>query len=301
MILNISYLKAHRELLQYAIGINRSQFISLYPKFIPALRQNELRWLKQPRLRFPGGGRKPRLKSDRERLFFILFYYKTYPTFRLAQLLWGPDKRNVQIWVRRLEAVLFAALGHEIALPKRQVRSLNHWIEACPQLAEFIVDCTERLIRRPKDLVNQKLYYSGKRKRHTVKNQFLVNPRSRKILTVENPVEGKKHDKKLFEQSWVYTRIPQQAEAMADSGYQGVDHPYLKLATPQKKPPGGELTEMEKRNNKTISAIRVRVEHPLAYLKHFNILSQVFRGQINRTDLPFKNIACLYNFTRDYR
>lgn len=301
MILNLFYLRRHPELLQYAIGINHSQFVSLYSKFIPALRKNELLWLKQPRLRLPGGGRKPHLKSDWEKLFFILFYYKTYPTFRLAQLLWGLDKRNIQIWVRKLEKVLFTALGYELALPVRQIRNLNHWIEICPQLKEFIVDCTERLVRRPKNEVNQQFYYSGKKKRHTVKNQILVNPESRRIISVSGTVEGKRHDKKLFEDSFIYTRIPKRSQALGDSAYQGVDHPYLRLITPGKKPPGGELTEMAKVNNQTISSVRVRVEHPFAYLKHFNILSQVFRGQIKRADLPFKNMACLYNFTRNYR
>lgn len=300
MILNLFYLRRHPELLQYAIGINHSQFVSLYSKFIPALRENELLWLKQPRLRSPGGGRKSHLKSDWEKLFFILFYYKTYPTFRLAQLLWGLDKRNVQLWVRRLERVLFESIGHELNLPVRQVRNLNHWIEICPQLKEFIVDCTERLVRRPKNKVNQQFYYSGKKKRHTVKNQILVNPESRRIISISPTVEGKRHDKKLFEDSYIYTRIPKRARALADLGYQGVDHPYLKLLIPQRKPSGKKLPEMAKHNNKAISAIRVRVEHPFSYLKHFNILSQVFRGQIKRADLPFKNMACLYNFTRSY-
>lgn len=298
MILNISYLRRHPELLQYALGIPHSQFVSLCNLFVPALRKQEVLWLKHPRLRSPGGGRKPHLRSDWEKLFFILFYYKTYPTFRFAQLLWGFDKRNVQIWVRRLEQILCASIGYEIRLPVRQVRSFHHWIEVCPQLNAFIVDCTERSIRRPQDAQTQEFYYSGKKKRHTVKNQIVVDPHTKKILAVDDLVEGKRHDKTVFEDSWIYTRIPKRAQALGDSAYQGVDHPLLRFLTLQKKPPGGELTDREKANNKTLSSIRVRVEHPLAYLKHFNILSHVFRGQIKRADIPFQNISCLYNFTR---
>ncbi len=37
-------------------------------------------------------------------------------------------------------------------------------------------DCTEQqLIPRPVDNRRRKLYYSGKKKRHTVKNQLMVN------------------------------------------------------------------------------------------------------------------------------
>ena len=90
---------------------------------------------------------------------------------------------------------------------------------------------------------------------------------------------------------------------MGDLGYQGTEelNPHLKMILPQKKPPGQNLTDSQKANNKAISGIRVRVEHPLSYLKHFGILYQKFRGRIQNQqnlDLPIKTIACIYNFTR---
>jgi hypothetical protein len=295
----LPYLRKHPKAMQYLIGITSSQFDSLLARFSPVLRHQELLWLTQPRLRLPGGGRKPTLGSDLEKLFFLLFYYKTYPAFRFASALFDLDKRNVQIWVRRLEPVVFGALGYELELHTTRVRNFDHWFSVCPQLREFIVDCSERQIRRPKDGELQEFYYSGKKKRHTVKNQILVNPRDKKILHVSATVEGKRHDKQVFEDSWVYTRIPRKAKALGDSAYQGIHRPFLRLTTPQKKPPHQELSELAKHNNKAISQIRVRVEHPFSYLKHFNILSQVFRGQIKRADLPFKTIACIYNYTRN--
>ena len=300
MIFNLSHLCTHPDVFQGVTGIKYSQFQELLTKFSPVLRHHEQLWLKQPRLRLPGGGRKPTFKSDVERLFFILFYYKTYPTFRFASALFGIDKRNVQIWARRLESVLVATIGYELTLHTTRVRNFDHWFQICPRLQEFIVDCSERLIRRPKDKADWQFYYSGKKKRHTVKNQILVDPRYKRILSVSGTVEGKRHDKQLFEDSWIYTRIPRRAKALGDSAYQGVHHPFLRLSVPQKKPPNQELSEEMKAQNRLISQVRVRVEHPLSYLKHFNILSQVFRGQIHRADLPFKTIACIYNFTRKY-
>ena len=38
-------------------------------------------------------------------------------------------------------------------------------------------DCTEQQIPRPIDKERRKMYYSGKKKRHTVKNQLMVNNR----------------------------------------------------------------------------------------------------------------------------
>ena len=37
------------------------------------------------------------------------------------------------------------------------------------------IDSTEQQIPRPTDKGRRKTYYSGKKKRHTVKNQFMVN------------------------------------------------------------------------------------------------------------------------------
>ncbi len=295
----LPHLKKHPESLQYLVGITYSQFKLLLPKFSLALRQTKTSWLKQPRIRLPGGGRKSTLKTDFEKLLFILFYYKVYPTFRFAAVLFDLDKRNCQIWARRLEQVLRQTIDYQLALPTRKVSHLRHLFEVCPKLREFLVDCTERQIQRP-DILTQEFYYSGKKKYHTVKNQILVHPISKKILAVSDTVEGKRHDKKVFEEDPLFLKLPPGSKAMGDSAYLGTHHPFLKLITPQKKPPDQELGGMAKNNNRSISQIRVRVEHPFSYLKHFNILSQKFRSKIHRADLPFRNIACLYNFSRSY-
>ena len=297
--MNHQYLLKHPELFQYVIGINYKQFQELLPLFVVTLsRSDTIRAWSKERVRIPGGGRKPTLKTTEEKLFFILLYYKTYPTFRFAQAIFGLDKRNVQLWMRYLQAILFETLDYELELPKRKVRHMDDWLEVCPQLAEFLVDATERPIQRPKDNHAQKEYYSGKKKQHTVKNQVFVSPRTKRILAVSDTVEGRCHDKKLFDDDPISAFLPSGAVGMADKGYEGVGHPLLSMVIPKKKPPGRELTIEEKHNNKTISSIRVHVEHPFSYMKHFNILSHKYRSRIEAADLPFKTIAAIYNFTR---
>jgi hypothetical protein len=290
------------------IGIPYTKFLELLPKFSRALRKAEFdkAW-KKKRIRQPGGGRKATLKDDFEKLFFILLYYKTYPTFRFAQILFGFDKRNIQLWENFLAPVLWDAVGYELTLTKRFSRtsSFEAWIEEYPQLKEFLVDATERWIQRPKDKKKQEFYYSGKKKKHTVKNQLLVSPQKKRILAVSKSVEGKRADKKLFADDPIVLMLPKDSVGMADKAYQKADQisPYLKMIIPKKKPPGGALNEEEKANNKAISSIRVRVEHPISYLKHFNILSQRFRGRVqnqDNVDLPIETIAAIYNFTRPH-
>lgn len=302
--MNYQYLLKHPNLFQYVIGISHHQFELLLPRFVKSLRQAEyVRAWSQDRDRQPGGGRKASLATDRQKLFFVLFYYKVYPTLRFAQTVFCFDKRNIQLWIRFLEGVLFGALGYQLHLPQVRIRHLNHWLTICPVLKEFLVDATERPVQRPKDNQQQERYYSGKKKRHTVKNQVYVHPRTKRILAVSDTVEGKRHDKKLLQDDQRYYQLPPGSTGAGDNAYQGVtaEHPFLKLVVPKKKPPGGELTGEEKIVNKTISSIRVRVEHPLAYLKHFNILSHRFRNRLSHAHQPFETLACLYNFSRRHR
>jgi len=298
--MNYHYLLKHRELFQYAIGITYRQFHEMLPTFSTALRKAEQAkaWRKK-RLRIPGGGRKATLRTDEKKLFFILWYYKVYPTFRYAQIECGFDKRNIQLWIRFLQQVLFSALGYELELPKRKIRNRGEWLDVCPQLSEFIVDSTERVIQRPQDKEKQTEYYSGKKKHHTVKNQMIVDPKTKRILAVSDMVEGKRSDKRLFVEDPLYTAIPPGAHGRADKAYVGIlEHPFLTWTIPKKKPRGGELTVEEKEMNKQISKIRIYVEHPNAYMKHFNILSNRFRSRPETAELPLKTIAAIYNFTR---
>src|SRR3990167_11246388 len=302
---NQEYLLKHPELFQYVIGIKFSEFQQFLPKFSKALRLAETKKAyNRKRLREVGGGRKAKLADDYQKLFFILFYYKTYPTFRFAQTIYQLDKRNIQLWVKFLAPVLFSTLGYELSLKtRRKISSYHLWLEEYPELEQFIVDCTERSIQRPKDNQTQTNHYSGKKKHHTVKNQIFVSPKTNRILTVSDTVPGTIHDKKLFEQDSHLLYLPERAMGMGDLGYLGTDDlsPRLKMILPQKKPPNRELTDSQKQNNKAISQIRVRIEHPFSYLKHFNILSQKYRGRVTNQqnlDLPFKTIACIYNFTR---
>ncbi|EAZ93135.1 hypothetical protein CY0110_03664 [Crocosphaera chwakensis CCY0110] len=49
---------------------------------------------------------------------------------------------------------------------------------------ELIVDSAEQPIERPLDYQEQKRYFSGKQKRHTLKSQFIVLPKAEDIVDV---------------------------------------------------------------------------------------------------------------------
>ncbi len=58
-------------------------------------------------------------------------------------------------------------------------------------------DSTEQPIPRPKDKDRRKMYYSGKKKRHTVKNQLMVNNRGYTLHKIDNK-KGHRHDYNIY-------------------------------------------------------------------------------------------------------
>ncbi len=286
------------------LGITHKQFLRLLPEFSKQLRIYErVRYVSELERKRPyGAGRRATLSTDEEKLFFILFYYKTYPTLYLAEYLFGIDHTNVVRWKGFLEVVLQRTVNYQLALPSMSMRmkTIDQLIDVCPQIVECIVDATERPIRRPKNPRDETKYFSGKKKDHTVKNQILINPRSNRILHISRTCEGKKHDKRVFEEEDIWLKAPPGTEILGDGGYTGIDKlsPYIKLIQPFKRFTGCKLTESQKLTNKTLSSIRSKVENVFAYMKHFNILRHDFRNNLRRVHIPFETIACIYNFTR---
>ena len=58
----------------------------------------------------------------------------------------------------------------------------------------------ERPIQRPKNPERQRQFYSGKKKRHSIKNNLIIERRTRKIKGLSTTCEGKKHDKRLADE-----------------------------------------------------------------------------------------------------
>ncbi len=56
------------------------------------------------------------------------------------------------------------------------------------------IDCTKQQIPRPVDKRRREVYYSGKKKRHTIKNQLVVNNQPGLIIHKLGHKKGKRHD-----------------------------------------------------------------------------------------------------------
>ena len=75
----------------------------------------------------------------------------------------------------------------------------------------------------------------------------------------------------------------------ADLWFQWIktDYPSLIVMIPKKKPKKKELSEEQKKENKTISWIRVFIEHIIWWAKKYWIISNKYR---NRTNWNFKTV-----------
>lgn len=297
--LNYQYLTRRSELFSMVAGFTLPKFKTLLVKFEPVYRRMEYERIpEEKRKRKAGGGRKSDLGDIEGKLFFILFYYRNYPTLRFAQVLFEIEDSAIHRWVIFLSSVLKETLGHGIPLPDRQMRSFSDLYAIYPELEEYIVDGTDRPYKRSKDNKIQELYYSGKKKRHTVKNQVFINPHTKKIIYAGETLPCSVHDKTAVEEDGILNHAPYSSSGMGDLGFEGTkkDYSWLKFVIPLKKKKGKDRTDAEKETNKAISSIRVRVEHVIGHLKINRALADRFRASVELADLIFKNCCYLYNF-----
>jgi hypothetical protein len=253
----------------------------------------------QPRQRARGGGRRGALPDAAHKLLFILIYFKTYPTQDLMGAMFDLSQPQVCSWVHRLSPLLEKVLGCKMQLPERRAQKLHQVLERCPELT-FVMDGTERPVNRPSSEPAQREHYSGRRRRHTVKNVVVVS--GQKVQGLSGTFPGSFHDKTVAEAEWDGRRFPQGSVVVRDGGFIGLPAPGAQIWEPSKRPRGGEWEADERRRNRALSAVRVVVEHAISGMKRCRIVKDIFRNRKEGFVDTVINIACgLHNFRTDCR
>jgi len=281
-------------------GLNAQEFTNLVPDFEKQWQTFRQRRYENDtrRERKPGGGRKGFAKTTPEKLFFILFYYKCYPTYDVLSFFYDCNRSNACRRQQKLSAVLEATLKRKLMLPKRQLRNIEEFFRAFPEAKEVFIDGTERPIQRPKDTEKQKANYSGKKKRHTRKN-LIISTRKRYVGFLSRTVEGKEHDIAILKAQAPPRSIPRSVKTHVDLGFKGLDteYPDHHFSMPQRKPRTHDLTKTQKKQNKKKSGVRVLVEHAIGGIKRLRIVSDVFRNRKAGFDDQAMLISCgLWNY-----
>jgi hypothetical protein len=154
-------------------GISKAAFMSLLPEFELSCQtavQANYEQNKAKRKRKPGGGQKGKLNRPARKLFFVLRYFKSYPTFDELGHEFGLDRSKACTNVHRLASILMQTLTKLGVLPHRQFESLEQMKEAFVGIEELFIDATERPHCRPKEQQAQKEKYSGKKTPYSQKH-----------------------------------------------------------------------------------------------------------------------------------
>ena len=268
-------------------GITPVVFDQLLKQLTPRYEEAEAKRKNRPgRKRQAGAGRKHALILA-DRLLMLLIYYRTYTTHVFLGFLFGVDDSAVGRNINPLQPLLAGIFR----IPERR-------IELDPEdMRELFFDATERPTRRPTQ--GQREFYSGKKKRHTMKNQVVtarrtkppgpgVKPQRLRIAAVSESFPGSVHDKKIYDR--VRTVSPPDARRTGDTAYLGTP-----LETPTRKPRGGDLTCSQKERNRVVSRRRIVAEHGIGKMKVWRIASERYRNANRRHTLIMKNVAGLHN------
>ena len=295
-------------------GISFDEFQQLLPAFTESyqeLIQERYESQQVLRQRKPGGGQKGKLPIMELKLFFILYYWKIYPTFDVLGFQFDIDRSKACTNVHALWSVLERALDKLGVLPARKFCCVEELRVAFGDVYDLFIDATERPHCRPKDDEEQQKKYSGKKKCHTVKNT-VISTLSMWVLFLGYTVAGSIHDYTQFKEEFPVdgskkevTKWFEDFAIWLDLGYQGVQNLYQadKINIPYKKPrksinnPSPSLTKEQKDKNRSISKMRVVVEHAIGGFKRFNILVQRFRNHLDGfVDIAVLLAAGLWNW-----
>jgi len=279
-------------------GLSVQQFDDIYKEIESKYPKHEMKRLsyKRNRERDIGAGRHFKL-DIKDRVILVLVYYRLYITYTLMEFLFGLDQSNVCRDIEKIEGLIRSCLPIPQKLYKvtRRLKTKEEVEQYFPGFMAF-TDCSEQPIPRPKNRLRRRLYYSGKRKKHTVKNLYTTNQKGLITYKTKHKQIGRKHDYKIYKDN--HPKLPNVVTSMYDLGFLGVedDFPQQLSSLPFKKEKGCELMVQQKEYNRNHSAKRIVIEHTIARLKKYRIMNDVFRNRLRKYDRISDMIAGLVNY-----
>ena len=276
--MNLSQLQSlPKDRVRALFGLEPTALGLLLADALPALAQRRLaeQTAKKNRKRGPGGGRRRKLFPYQEVLLTLL-YLRHNVSHAVCGQMFG------------VSADISENAFHEVVqllrdlCPSERWQAQKKWTKREPSwhpdtLDQVLVDSFETPVSRPSLPAVQKKFYSGKKKRHTIKSQIITDARG-EVLSVETGHPGPFSDKTLYEQSAAAGQYPRAARR-ADLGYQGVPEMLLphKRVRGKAGQKGPELTPAQKDENRYAASQRVYVEHGVRRCKAWRILRDELR------------------------
>ena len=279
-------------------GLTVNEFDDICDKEIAKrYHRHEIRRLsnRKDRERSIGAGRNFKL-DVKNRFLMLLVYYRLYITYALAGFLFDLDQSNVCRDMQKIEPLVrkCVPIPQKMHKTAKRLRTLEDVEQCFPGFISFI-DCTEQQIPRPENKTRRKAYYSGKKKRHTVKTQLMVNNKGL-IIHKTNHKKGQRHDYNIYKKNHPIT--PKQVVNVFDLGYLGVekDFPGQISSLPNKKKRRQDLSQEEKEYNQNHSRKRIVIEHTICRMKKHRIMGDVFRNRLRKYNRISDIVSGLVNY-----
>ena len=223
-------------------------------------------------------GRTAHLKSIEDKLLCVLIYYRTYITHSFLGYLFNLHNSNICRLIKKVEPLL----AKKITITKDRSLTME-------KVLKLLVDVSEQPTQRPKR--KQKRTYSGKKKRHTLKTEIVIEETG-KILSVSKSHKGRVHDFRIRKQEKF---LPVNSFKCGDSGYQGWQKLQANVVIPFKRSKKNPLSKEQKEHNKRLASFRMKVEHKIRQIKIFRIMAETYRNFQKKYGMRFNIIAGIVN------
>lgn len=271
MSLTYKHLSCYPEVFLRTSGITIAMFDEIIEKLTPL-------WGKEIKGVYKRPGRNFKM-SLADIVLMALIYYRTYTSMVWIGFLFNLNESNVSRLISRVEPILakIMTINKEKMLSKED-------LETC------LIDATEQKTQRPSK-ENQKPFYSGKKKQHTIKTEMKTTLKGQ-ITNISKSVPGSMHDYALRKSQ---PALDANERAYVDSGYQGLQNEHAATELPFKATKTKPLDEESKLYNAALSKIRVKVEHVFGDIKIFGIMKDVYRNSRDTYNQKFVIIAGLVN------
>jgi hypothetical protein len=303
MHLRLSRLRGFPSIFRNLTGITLAVFDQLLQGLRPAFAAQRRQRLDRPdRHRAFGGGDTFDLAPD-DQFLLTIFWLRHYPTQEVLGFLFGVSDSTAKRAIDRCLPLLEAAGQDTMRLPdpgRGRRKDLSTLLKDTPDVA-VLIDTFEQPVQRPRR--RQKRFYSGKKKRHTLKSQVAVDEETGALVDVADSVPGPTADIKVLKKSRLLKRLPKGVGGLGDLAYVGIAelHPEGLGACPRRKPRGQARSLADRRYNKAFARRRIRVEHGIGRLRRFQALTQTDRHFRRGHTARVRAVAGLVNRMLDHK
>jgi hypothetical protein len=242
-----------------------------------------------------GAGRHFKL-NIKNRFMMLLVYYRLYITYTLTGFLFDLDQSNICRDIQKIEPLVRRC----VPIPKKMY-NITKRLQTPEEVEKYFpgfmafIDCTEQQIPRPKNKTARETYFSGKKKKHAVKTQLMVNNQG-VIIHKTDHKKGSRHDYDIYKKNRPVT--PKQVVNVFDLGYLGVgkDFPEQTSSLPNRKKRNQEPSVEQEEYNLGHAKKRIVIEHTICRMKKYRIMGDIFRNRLRKYNVVSDIVSGLVNY-----